>query len=176
MRKFELGAGLAFIAVALSTMVANGQDLQSAKNLTRSERFEEAANAYKSVLQKEPNNSDAYFFYGQSTIKEYIADTFSMSKKDALNNATDLFKKGLAVDTNNALNIVGLGMVELLNSGDTIKADKFFDKANGKVPAKAAKCLDKDMKVLITLGTAQILGKNKRFDKGIHILEKAKEA
>jgi len=176
MKKFELRAGLAFVAVALSSMVAYGQDLQSAKSFTRSERFEEAENAYKSVLQKEPNNSEAYFYYGQSTIKQYLADTFSVSKKEALTTASDLFKKGLAVDTNNALNIVGLGMVELLNNGDTTKADKFFNKANSKVPAKAAKCVDKDIKVLITLGTAQILGKNKRYDKGLAYLAKAKEA
>jgi tetratricopeptide (TPR) repeat protein len=176
MKKFEIRTGLTLIALAISGLIANGQDLQSAKSLTRSERFEEAENAYKSVLQKEPNNSEAYFYYGQSTIKQYLADTFSVSKGEALKNASDLFKKGLAADTNNALNIVGLGMIELLNNGDTTKADKFFLKANGKVPAKVAKCIDKDIKVLITLGSAQVLGKNKRYTKGLVYLEKAKEA
>jgi len=176
MKKFELRTGLTLIALAFSGLIANGQDLQTAKSLTRSERFEEAENAYKSLLQKEANNSDAYFYYGQSTIKQYLADTFSVSKIEALKVATDLFKKGLAADTNNALNIVGLGMIELLNNGDTAKADKFFNKANSKVPTKATKCLDKDVKVLITLGSAQVLGKNKRYAKGLVYLEKAKEA
>jgi len=94
---------------------------------------------------------------------------------EALKNATDFFKRGLVADTNNALNIVGLGMVELLNTGDTLKADKFFNKANSKIPAKAAKCVDKDVKALITLGSAQVLGKNKRYDKGLAYLAKAKE-
>jgi len=176
MKKFDIRAGLIFLTLAFTGLLVNAQDLQSAKSLTRSERFEEAENAYKSLLQKEPNNADAYFNYGQSAIKQYLADTFSVSKKETLKIATDLFKKGLAADTNNALNIVGLGMIELLNNGDTSKADKYFNKANSKVPNKATKCIEKDVKVLITLGSAQVLGKNKRFTKGLTYLEKAKEA
>lgn len=176
MKKFDIRSGLIFLTLAFTGLLVNAQDLQNAKSLTRSERFEEAENEYKNVLQKEPNNANAYFYYGQSTIKQYIADTFSVSKKETIKIATDLFKKGLATDTNNALNIVGLGMIELLYNGDTTKADKLFNKASSKVPNKATKCLEKDVKVLITLGSAQVLGKNKRFSKGIAYLEKAKEA
>ena len=176
MKKIDIRTGLAFIVLAFTGLVVNGQDLQNAKSFTRSERFEEAENIYKSILQKEPNNSDAYFYYGQSTIKQYLADTFSISKTEALKTASGLFQKGLAADTNNALNIVGLGMIELLKSGDTNKADIYFNKAYRKVPNKASKCLEKDVVVLIKLGSAQVLGKNKRYAKGLTYLEKAKEA
>ena len=176
MKKIDLRICIVLTTMMLWGCIVNGQDIQSAKSLTRSERFEEAENVYKTVLQKEPSNADAYFYYGQSILKQYLADTFSISKTEALKNATDLFQKGLKADTNNALNIVGLGMIELLKSGDTAKADKYFNKANAKVPVKAAKCIDKDVKVLITLGSAQVLGKNKRFAKGISYLDKAKEA
>jgi len=176
MKKIDIRTGLAFIVLAFTGLVVNGQDLQNAKSFTRSERFEEAENIYKSILQKEPNNSDAYFYYGQSTIKQYLADTFSISKTEALKIASGLFQKGLVTDTNNALNIVGLGMVELLKSGDTNKADIYFNKAYKKVPTKASKCLEKDVVVLIKLGSAQVLGKNKRYAKGLFYLEKAKEA
>ena len=176
MKKFDIRAGFLIFTLAFSSMMASGQDLQSAKSFTRSERFEEAENLYKSVIQKEPANSDAFFYYGQSTIKQYLADTFSVSKTEALHNATEIFKKGLVVDSNNVLNLIGLGMVELLKNGDTTKADYYFNRANSKVPAKAVKCLDKDVNLLIKLGNAQILGKNKRFAKGLEFLEKAKVA
>lgn len=176
MKSINKRLGLIILAISFGGMIAKAQDLQTARNLTRSERFEEAETAYKTLLQKEPNNSDAYFYYGESSIKQYLADTFSVAKAEVVKNTTEIFKKGLSVDTNNALNLVGLGMVELLNNGDTIKADKWFNRAASKVPAKASKCQDKDVRVLISLGTAQIYGKNKRFSKALGYLEKAKEA
>lgn len=176
MKISKLRASALSVALILSGLSLHSQDLQTARILTRSERFEEAEATYKEVIKKEPGNSDAYFFFGQSIIKEYLSDTFSISKNNVVKNASDLFKKGLAADTNNALNIVGLGIVELIKSGDTLKANSFFNKAYAKVPAKAAKCSDKDIKVLITLGTAQIYGNKKRPKKALEYLEKAKEA
>lgn len=167
---------LALTAFSLCSLMANGQDLQSAKNFTRSERFEEAESMYKELLQKEAKNADAYFYYGQNTINQYIADTLSVSKKETIRAASELFSKGHSVDSSKSLNLVGLGVIELLKNGDTVKADSYFNRAYSKLPAKAAKYTPEDVKAIIYLGSAQIIGKNKRYSKALTYLNKAKEA
>lgn len=178
-RIFNSMLGKLFLLIVLVVSSINGvyaQDLSTARNYTRSERFENAEAEYKELIKKEPGNADLYYYYGENIIKQYIADTFSITKKEALKNSLTIFNKGFAADSNNALNIVGIGMVELMRNGDTVAADKWFRRAESKVPAKAAKCLEKDVKVLINLGVAQIYGKNKRYDKALKYLNKAKEA
>ena len=173
---FDMRVGLTLTALCLSCLMANGQDLQSAKNFTRSERYEEAESIYKDLLQKEAKNADVYFYYGQNTINQYIADTLSVSKKETIRAASDLFSKGHAADSSKSLNLVGLGVIELLKNGDTVKADSYFNRAYSKLPAKAAKYTADDVKAIIYLGSAQIIGKNKRYAKAQSYLSKAKEA
>lgn len=176
MKKILFQTIAVFFAIVFSGYAALSQDLQSARNLTNSERFEEASTAFKTLIQKENKNADAYFYYAENFLKQYLSDTFAISKTEVIQDIVELYKKGIAADSTNALNYVGLGIVELLRRGDTAKADIFFNKANGLVPVKAKKCLPKDIVVLTKLGTAQIYGKNKRHAKGLAYIDRAKEA
>lgn len=173
---FDTRVSLTLTALCLCGLMANGQDLQSAKGLTRSERFEEAELIYKDLLQKDAKNADVYFYYGQNTINQYIADTLSVSKKETIRAASDLFSKGHAADSTKSMNLVGLGVIELLKNGDTVKADSYFNRAYSKLPSKASKYTPEDVKAIVYLGSAQIIGKNKRYAKAQTYLNKAKEA
>lgn len=176
MKMFDIRSIMTLTTLGLSGLIANGQDLQSAKSLTRSERFEEAEVIYKNLMQKEANNADVYFYLGQNTINQYLADTLSISKKETLKVASDLFVKGHQTDSSKSLNLVGLGVIELLKNGDTTKADTYFNRAYRKLPAKASKYSADDVKTIVYLGSAQIIGKNKRHAKALTYLSKAEEA
>ncbi len=164
----------AFLGILISAGAFAQADLKTALKLTFNEQYEDAEAAYKSLLGTDAANGEVYFFYGQTVIKGYLADTFSYAVKDVADKAEELFLKGLKADSTNALNNVGLGMVKLLLYSDTLKADVFFNKAESSVPKRKRFYSNRDVKVLTELGAAQMLGRVNRYNKAIAYLEKAK--
>ncbi len=152
----------------------NGQDLNYAKKLTVSERYEDASEVYNSILKSQPTNGDAYFYYGENIIKSYLADPYSSSLGEVCSSARDMFTRGLTADSTNMINDIGLGMVILLESGDTVKADKWFAKAE-VFPKNKKKYTERNILFLIKLGSAQIYAKAPRYKKAIAYLNRAKE-
>lgn len=168
------------LLLCLTSMVLlNGklvaQDLNTALRFSESERYEDAFEVFKQVLKAQPNNGNAYFYYGENILKSYIADPYSNTMEEVVKNATDIFKKGIANDSVNPLNYIGMGMVILLEKGDTVKADPFFKRAELTIPKKAKKFQEKDIITLIKLGGAQLYAKEPRYQKAVTYLEKAKE-
>ena len=165
----------AILTFAVSAGRLYSQDFNSALKFLQSERYEDAANAFKLVTEKEPNNGDAFFYYGETILKNYQTDPLSNSLPETVNAASGLFSKGVKADSLNGLNYVGLGMVILLEKGDTIAADKYFKKAELTLPKKKKNYTERNFNTLIELGLSELYAKNSRYNKAIAYLNKAIE-
>jgi tetratricopeptide (TPR) repeat protein len=172
--RFLLGPCMLLVCLFGMTNRVGAQDLQSALKLSQSERYEDADDLYKQIVQASPTNSDAFFYYGENILKAYIADPYSNSLSDVALDANAQFAKGISADTNNPLNYAGKGMVILLEKNDTTAADVFFRKAESFLPKKAKKFTDRDVTTLIKLGEAQLYAQEPRYQKAIAYLESAK--
>lgn len=116
-------------ALVLSGMaVVNGQDLNNAISYTRSEAYDKAEEVFKQLIQKEPNNSKYYFFYGENWLQDYFSDTISNSLQAYTREAKALFEKGVSANPSEPLNYVGLARVAFFN-GDNKTADEMRAKA-----------------------------------------------
>ena len=112
----------------------NAQDLQTAIQYTKSEQYDLAETAFQQLLQKEPSNSNAYFFYGENVLLNFFSDTISNSLKVSTDQARDLYNKGIQAEPNNPLNYVGLAKVAFY-LGDDQKAQEYRMKAKSLLPA-----------------------------------------
>ncbi len=166
---------LTTIFAAISIGV-NSQTLQDALKLLTSERYEDATDVLKKVIEKEPNNGDAYFYLGETVLRNYQSDPYSNTLEEIVKEAKGIFEKGLKADSTNVLNSIGLGMVCLLAKDDTVTADNYFRKAESVIPKKSKKFTDRDYTILIKLGIAQLYSSKPRFNKAIAYLERARTA
>jgi tetratricopeptide (TPR) repeat protein len=164
------------LACFFSFSAIKAQSLGEALKLINNERLEDASNMLKEIIQKEPNNADAYYYLGEIVLKSYISDPYSNTLDEAAKEAKSYFEKGLQIDSTKVLNDIGLGMVALLTKNDTLTADSYFRKAENVVSKKAKKFTDQDFTILIKLGLAQLYSPTPRFDKAIAYLERAKAA
>lgn len=110
------------------TVNLNAQDLNSAIQLTRSEQFDKADQAFKTLIQKEPGNSKYYFYHGENFLLEYFNDTISNSLVVATKAAKEEFEKGVNANPNDPLNYIGLAKVAFY-LGDNKTADEMRAKA-----------------------------------------------
>lgn len=131
MKRSILKKGL-FLTVALAMLVTfrnQAQDLESALSLTKSEQYEKAEEMLQELVQEEPSNSSKYYFYlGENVLLEYFSDTISNPLTLALENAKEMYQKGVEADANYPLNYVGLAKVAYY-SGDDETADEMRAKA-----------------------------------------------
>jgi tetratricopeptide (TPR) repeat protein len=135
------------------------QDLEAAHKMTRAERFDDASAALKNLLQKNPNDGDIYFYYGENYLQEYYSDSTNNSFKDLSDSAIVFFQKGTQVDPSNPLNYIGIGHIALMLD-DPSKAQQNFSKAMSMLPSKQNKNVvmsnEKQATVYIKLATAYI--------------------
>jgi tetratricopeptide (TPR) repeat protein len=172
--RLVLITGIIAFGIAATTSKIQSQELSSAQKLSLSERYEDADSLYQQIIKSSPGNSEAYFYYGENILRAYIADPYSNSLTDVSQDAIEQFKKGIAADTGNALNNVGIGMVILLEKNDTSAADVYFRKAELTFPKKIKKYTAQNVTTLIKLGQAQLYARNPRYGKAIGYLERAK--
>jgi tetratricopeptide (TPR) repeat protein len=90
-----------------STLLSQAQSLQEAITKTDNERFAAAAADFRSLLNKDPNKGDYYFYYGENFFKNDNADS-----------ALIMYKKGTEVQPTNPLNYAGVGKVQLMQGND----------------------------------------------------------
>jgi len=141
-------------------MQSVAQDLPSAISLTKSQQYETAETAFRTLITNEPANGNNYFYFAENYLRQYLADTITVTLKETSDLVIPLFQKGTEVDSANALNYVGLGRMALLNK-DVATANKYFAKAKSMLPAykKVTKIKEpqKHALVLAKLGEAQIV-------------------
>lgn len=127
----------ALVASLFCLLLSNSsfaQDLQSAINLTKSEQYDEAENIYSKLIQSEVKNPKNYFYFGENYILSYFSDTISNALKVSMKQANELFAKGVAADSLNSLNYVGLAKVAYF-LGDDQKAASYRATAKRLLPA-----------------------------------------
>ena len=89
-----------FLASLFSLLITSNlkaQDLQTAIMLTKSEQYDEAEVAFNQLIQKEPAVSKNYFYFGETYLLSYFADTISNSLKINANQAREVYNKGVTL-------------------------------------------------------------------------------
>lgn len=147
------------------TVTLFAQDIKESDNLIASERFDDAFNLLTELQKKSPQNPYVYFALGETVLKSYINDPYSDSKNNIIKKAKSYFVAGLETDTLNPLNYVGLGILELYTTNDTVSADYYFSKAYKLIPTKKKKINDLHLKTLLKLETAELYSNSPRFYK-----------
>lgn len=158
------------LLISIST---NAQSIKEIDKLISSERFDDALNSLTILKNKQPNDSYIYFALGETILKSYLKDPFSDNKSNATKKANNFFLEGSKLDSLNPLNYVGLGIIELFKSSDTIKADFFFARANYLMSKKVRKRIgsakidftDLHIKTLLKLETSELYSISPRFYK-----------
>ena len=142
----------------------NAQDLQTAISLTRSEQFDEAGALYRTLLQKDPSNGMIYFYEGDNYLQKYYSDPQNSLYRPMVDSADKIFKAGIAKDSLNPLNFVGLGKICLINQ-QKAEAQTFFQKAFSLLPSgtnKSSRISKKEQAVVyikVADSYVKILGK-----------------
>lgn len=119
-----------FLTLALVTAAAittSAQTLADAIKLTDKEQFEKATAAFKKIVTAEPQNGEAWFYFGENYWENERADS-----------AEACYRQGNGVGGKYPLNKVGLGKV-LWSKSDKEQAGLFFDQAVTDATDKANK-------------------------------------
>jgi tetratricopeptide (TPR) repeat protein len=128
MMKYIIATGL---VITLFNQNIHSQTLQEAISKTENERYEAAAADFKSLITKEPNKGENYFYYGENYFKN-----------DDLDSALIMYKKGAEISAMYPLNHIGIGKVYLWQGKETDANTNLFkgktlaeDKSNKNVKA-----------------------------------------
>ena len=148
--RFLLALGL-----SISVTGAFAQTLQEAITKTDNERFAAAAADFKALIAKDASKGDYYYYFGENYFK-----------KNDLDSAMIMYKKGSEVQATNPLNYVGMGKVLLFQEKET-DANTFLFKAKTLGNGKNAT-------VLMKLGEAfTVAPKNKNLAEAVKLLNDA---
>lgn len=136
MKKIGIFTFSIFLAGSLSA-----QTINDGKKMLEYERFQSAASIFKGLLDKDPKNTDAAYWLGQTYIQNFEnADTAA---------AKTLYQTSLQASPNDALLMVGVGEIELMQ-GKTADARNRFEAALSLVKKKA------QIPILMAIGRANI--------------------
>ena len=111
------------VLLTVTVFTAGAQNLNTAIQFTRSEQYDKADELLKQLIQREPTNSKNYFYLGENYLLDYFADTISNSFTVAINNARDMFQKGVDVGPNDPLNYIGLAKIAAYLGNDQLAAE-----------------------------------------------------
>lgn len=125
---------LASLMILFISSNIKAQDLQTAITLTKSEQYDEAEAAFKELIKKEPTVSKNYFYFGETYLLGYFADTISNSLKIASDQAREMYDLGVKADSLDPLNYIGLAKVSSFLGKDK-DAVIFRIKARKHLPA-----------------------------------------
>lgn len=161
MAKFSRKVVMLLLMVFLPALLTKSyaQDLESAILLTKSEQFDAADRAFKSLIQQNPKSGEYYFYYGDNYLKRYFADTSTVSFKDMTDSARIIFERGTLVDPGSPFCYAGLAEVALLKK-DVTTAQANFDKVALLLPSKKNKAIElepsKHSMVLVKMADAYV--------------------
>lgn len=163
----------------LSLFILNNiqsQDLATAVSYTKSEQFDAADEIFKKIIQNEPNNSKAFYFYGENRILDYFSDTISNSLVTTTNQAKEIFNNGVEVNPSDPLNYIGLAKLAFYN-GNNSEADQLRARAKSLLPPykKVKKILNpKDYAfALAKIAESYIKGKTVDTSRALPLLREA---
>ncbi|MEO5967644.1 MAG: tetratricopeptide repeat protein [Ferruginibacter sp.] len=106
-----------FLALLFFINAALAQTIDEGKKFIYYERYTSAKSAFQNILDKNPNNEDAAYYYGQALIGlEKVAE------------AKSFYQSKLSSNPNSPLLIAGIGQIELME-GKTADARNRFETA-----------------------------------------------
>ncbi len=103
-----------FVFASINVMA---QNLEQGMRDLDFEKYESARAVFKSLVAKEPNNGDYWYYLGQAYMNILNLDSAAIS-----------YKEGIKIAPANPANYAGLGELELM-AEDKVKAKEYFDKA-----------------------------------------------
>jgi len=152
------------LALISGAIALNGQaqTLADAIKLTDKEQFEKATSAFKTILSVPQQSADAWFYMGENYWESEHSDS-----------AEFCYRKGLSVNANSALNMVGIGKV-LWAKGKKSEGQAQFESAVAHVCDKANKCTKQTQeKVYLEVAEAISQGPSKDPVKAQEFIAKA---
>lgn len=152
------------LAVVLSISGLRAQDLDQGIKMLNYERVKTARETLKKVYEAAPNNANAIYWYGQSLLAG-AAETRDIAAAKAV------YQKGLQAMPNDALLIVAMGHIELLEGGDINSAKQKFEQAITATKTRKGENPD----ILNAIGRANADGSSKQGDP-VYGIEKLKRA
>lgn len=172
------------LAAAILSSTAVGQTLKEAIKQTTNEQFDNADASFKSLISKQPNIGEYYFYYGENCFKN-----------EKLDQANAAYQKGVDMNASNPLCYVGLGKVQWYEGKQADAKANFFKATtlaksykyenlgseltmtinigkNSSV-AKAKYMLNSEATVLIKIAQAYIFADTKNISEALNLLEQA---
>jgi tetratricopeptide (TPR) repeat protein len=133
--KIMLRKTLCFLALSLlSSPALFAQNLEEAKKLVYYEKYETAKKALKAIVDAEPNNEEAIYWFGQTMIRP------EESTPANWNEAKKLYQSKLSNKDNNLI-MAGIGHIELLE-GKVQDARNHFEAAVSMSQSKSIAVLN----------------------------------
>jgi len=156
MKKIGLVASLILMANFLFA-----QSINDGRKLLTRERYQSAEDVFKQILAKDPKNTEAAYWLGQTYLDEdrpYV-DTAA---------AKDLYQKTLQANPNDALLMIGMGQIDIMEGNKDAAKNKFETAINN---TKKRNLPD----ILYAVGRANIEPKGGDIMYGIEKLKDAAE-
>lgn len=105
--------------------VANGQDLNSALNMTYQEQFEAADDAFNALIKSDPTNGKYWYYSGENQLASYFIDPVNIPFESVAKKALERYNNGITANPNEPLNYVGLGKVALIEKNNPVALENF---------------------------------------------------
>lgn len=148
-----------FANILLASFIVNAQSFKEGLRALDQEKYEQARNIFKSIIQNEQANGEAYYYLGQTYTNLFKPDSAFIS-----------YNLGIAAAPKTPQLYAGLGEL-LLEDSKTAEAQAQFDKA-------LALCKDKygefnNAKGLVAIASGMMAGENKMLSQASALMEEA---
>lgn len=162
---------LSFLVVAATFSIAVAQTMEDGLKAVYYSKFNTANNIFKQIAAKEPGNTKAIYWLGQTMIQ-------NMAMGDGAQQAKTLYEQALATHPNDPWILVGLGNIDYINNNKAAAKQK-FDQAI-KITEDKSKKKEKNQnlsEIYTAIGRASSQGDADHGDPAyvIPLLEKALE-
>lgn len=152
--------GLLVSSLILMANLLFAQSIDEGKKLLNYERFGSAANIFKQLLTADPNNTEAAYWLGQTYLQNLdITDTAA---------AKELYQKTLQANPNDALMMVGVGEIALME-GNAADARNNFETAINNTKKKSRPAIQ------LAVGRANVDAKGGSAEYAVDKLKEAVE-
>lgn len=109
---------LSFMVVAVTFSVAVAQTMEEGQKAVYYSKFNAANNTFKQIVAKEPNNTQAIYWLGQTMIQ-------NIAMSDGVQQAKTLYEQAATAHQNDPWLLVGLGNIDYLNGNNAAAKQKF---------------------------------------------------
>lgn len=149
-KAINIGLALSFVASG-----AFAQSLDDAKTAMKQEQYAKAKGILENLVQNNGKEGDNYYYLGDIYLTAGYPDS-----------AKTVFDQGIAADSKNQINKVGIGAIQLLE-GNASAAEATFQEVESSLKRR-------DYEELLLIGKAYLRGEEPNYTKAIEYLNKAK--